>query len=430
MRREPRLLDGEGMNPPPASNWEKGRQVLADLKALREGHADVHELVASPDGACVAAPVENEGGGLGVWSSRGAWDGEFEKVLGLRYLPDGRLVALVRIDDEWTVAVDGAPWDERFEFAWNLKVSADGQHVGAQVKRDGQYRVAVEGKPWEQGFLSLRDYCLSPDGQRAAATVQIHKLDEADIWTFMEGTWSVAVDGEAWPQRFINTYAPTFSADGAHVAAEVRLDPCTYSTAVDGKAWDARYGCVWEPRYVGERVLTPARQAGAWSLVRDGQPLWKGAYVQLWQTTPSPDGRRVAAVVATGYGRWTLAVDDQPWAQTFGDLVLAPQFSPDGRRLAAVFRDEGRWGLAVDGSAWAPRVDMAYAPVFSPDGAHLAIHVEQGGVHTLAVDGRLLQRRYQQLFDPTFSPDGRALALCGVDGGALVREVLAVDALG
>jgi hypothetical protein len=241
----------------------------------------------------------------------------------------------------------------------------------------------------------------------------------------MDGTWSVAVDGVAWPQRFINTYAPVFGPDGTSVAAEVRLGICEYTLALDGKPWDARYASVWEPLFCGGHLLAPARAAGAWSLVQDGKALWKGSYVQLWQATAGPGGKRVAATVATGYGRWTVAVDDQPWAETHGDMVLAPLFSPDGRRVAAVIKDQDRWGLAVDGKAWEPRFDMAWQPVFSPDGKHLAIHVEQGGAHTVCLDGKVAARSFAQLFDPMFSPDGSALMLCGVDGNSVVREVVA-----
>ncbi|MFH1809378.1 MAG: electron transfer complex subunit TmcD [Pseudomonadota bacterium] len=414
------------MTSAPSTPWNMGRTTLADLSALVGEHPVMHELVASPDGSCVAAPVENADGTLSVWTSQGAWADSFEKVLSLRYLPDGRLMALVRIDDEWTVAVDGAPWDERFEFAWNPKLSGDGQHIGVQIKRDGEYGVAIDGKAWDKGFLSLRDFALSADGAHAAATVQVSKLGEADIWTFAEGTWGVAVDGQAWEQHFINTYAPVFSPDGSSVAAEVRLDTCVYSLAIDGKTWDARYGCVWEPRYNGQHLLVPVRAGGAWSLAQDGQPLWKNTYMQLWHTTPGPDGKRVAAVVATGYGRWTVAVDDQPWVTEFSDLVLQPLFSPDGARVAAVVRDQERWNVALDGQAWGPGFDMVWQPVFSRDGTHLACHVEQGGTHTLCVDGKLARRSFAQLFDPMFSADGSALALCGVEGTQVVREVVAV----
>ena len=40
-------------------------------------------------------------------------------VLNYFFPPDGRLWALVRLDDEWTMAVDGQPWEQRWEFAWN-----------------------------------------------------------------------------------------------------------------------------------------------------------------------------------------------------------------------------------------------------------------------------------------------------------------------
>nr|MCU0233008.1 hypothetical protein [Thermoanaerobaculales bacterium] len=102
-----------------AGSWEPGSETIADLAALRGRFAEVHELAVSPDGRRVAAPVLAGPDAARVWVSDGEWEGEFEKAWHLRFLPDGRLCALVRIDDEWTVAIDGVPWEGRWEFVWN-----------------------------------------------------------------------------------------------------------------------------------------------------------------------------------------------------------------------------------------------------------------------------------------------------------------------
>ena len=41
------------------------------------------------------------------------------------------------------------------------------------------------------------------------------------------------------------------------------------------------------------------------------------ALVQIWHQMFSPDGSRLAAIVAPKYGRWTVAVDGEPWPATF-----------------------------------------------------------------------------------------------------------------
>ena len=175
--------------------------------------------------------------------------------------PDGKLTALVRIDDEWTVAVEGEPWEDRWEFAWNQIFNRDGSVIAVQIKDNMEYTVAVNGDPWEKRFPSSRGLALSSDGKHAAAVVQVESLAEADIFGFMEGTWSLAVDGVPWERKFINVYGPAFSDDGAHVAAEVRLDICEYTLAEDSVPWDNRFGCVWEPTYRNgsSRLVAPVR---------------------------------------------------------------------------------------------------------------------------------------------------------------------------
>ena len=65
----------------------------------------------------------------------------------------------------------------------------------------------------------------------------------------------------------------------------------------------------------------------------------------------SPDGSRLAAIVAPSYGRWTVAVDGVPWSATFSTLVSDATFSPDGQRIAALAKDDETYRVLVDGSA-------------------------------------------------------------------------------
>ena len=213
-------------------DWEAGKKEVADLSKIRERFSAVHEFNASPDGERIAVPVIVEGGTAAVCVNGDLWEGEYERAWSLKYSPDGRLMALVRVDDMWTVAVEGKMWEEQWEFVWNPLCSKDGV-IGVQVKSGMEYKVAVEGKTWEKGFKSCRGFAFSPDGSRTAAVVQVEDLPEGDIFKFTEGIWSVAVDGKPWEQKFMNVYCPVFSPDGVHVAAEVRLDAFDYTLAVD-----------------------------------------------------------------------------------------------------------------------------------------------------------------------------------------------------
>lgn len=408
-------------------NWEIGQRDVASLADLYAKYATVTEFVVSDDGERIAVPVDKEADNFFVWVNGETWPEEYEKAWHLKFLPNGKLLALLRIDDEWTIGVDGEVWKERFEFAWNPKFTADGSVVAVQTKRDMQYSMCINDKPWDTSFLSMRAFALSPNGQHVAAAVQVEALAEADIQKFLQGTWSLAVDGKAWEKPYLNVYGPTFSPDSSQVAAEIRTSSTEYTLAQDQKAWNSRYSSIWEPVFRAQGgLLAPVRLGADWTLAENDSPIWAGRYVQLWRTTPNPKGDRIAAVVAPKFGQWTICVDDKPWDVLFNDAVLDPIWSDDGQRVAALFRNSGRWGIAVDGQPWSQTFLMAWDPVFSPDGKSVAAKVEVDGKYTLALNGKLVQQRFDTLWDPIFSPRGDAVLLRGIVDNTYQRQVVPV----
>ncbi|MBW1806803.1 MAG: WD40 repeat domain-containing protein [Deltaproteobacteria bacterium] len=410
-------------------NWEAGKKEVANLALLKDQFFAVHEFAVSPDGEKIAVPVQKAEETCNVWVNDKLWEEEMERAWNLRFTRDGRLIALVRVDDAWTVAIDGKRWENEYDFVWDLKLSLDEKVIAVLAKRGMEYIVLANDKAWENGFISMRDYVLSDDGRKIAATVQVEKLAEGDIFKFAEGTWSVAQDGIAWDQKFINVYSPRFTPDGSHLAAQVRTDICEYTVAQDGEPWKNKFGSTWEPLYRSndKGPLVPVRIGGAWTLAENGSPIWAGRYVQLWHQKVSPDKQHIAAVVATGFGRWTIAVDDTPWAVTFEDLVLPPVFSPDGKRLATIGKNGEEWFVVVDGQQWSLPFDMAWNPVFSPDGKTVAAKVEREGCLAYALNGRLWSPKFEMLWDPIFSPDGKQLLIRGVENGKYYRQVVPLD---
>ena len=420
---------------PDASNWDWAvqKKTVADLKQLRDKFKGVHEFVVSPDGEKIAAPVVNEENSFTAAINNDAWPETVELLWYLRFLPDGRLTALVRIDDQWTLMVDGVPWKERFEYAWDPRPCANGSAIGMMYKRDFKYGIAIDDKTWEEGFDGIRDFALSPDGSRAAATVQVAPLAEADIFAFSEGVWSIAVDGKAWDTKYINTWKPVFSADGSKVAAEIRTDICEYSVSVDGNDWNDNFGCVWEPLFRPQNgsVIVPVRKDGIWRLAENGKTIWDGKYNQLWHVKFSPDGSRIAAIASPEYGRWTIAVDNAPWKNNWEDMVLEPHFSPDGKRVAAIVKDNNHWTIAVDGQPWSEAFDMIWNPVFSPCGAHVIAKAERNGRFMIVADGKAVGPQYDALWEPVFSPDGTKILLKYIENDTYCRQVVSVsDVLG
>jgi hypothetical protein len=430
---EPPPAEAAARKPVPAPegwDWSTERKDVADLTRIRAGAPLALDPVVSADGERIALLCGREDGSFGVEGAGEAWaESSFEKAHTLRFAPDGRLAVLVRIDDQWTVAVDGVPWEERFAFAWQLQFAASGA-IAVQAKRELEHTVVIDGKPWEQGFLACRDFAISPDGKTAAALVQVEELGEAEIEKFMAGTWSVAVNGVAWPQRFVGVYTPTIAPDG-RVAACVRASRFEYTVAENGELWSARFPAVWEPlfRPGSNRPLAPVRVDGAWTLAEGGDPVWSGRYVQLWMARASADGRHLAATVAPSFGRWTIAVDDRPWPIDFGEYVGEPFFSADGEHVAAIVKDAGRSTIAVDGRPWSQSFDTVWDPVFSPDGKTVLAKVRDADGYGLVANGRRWQRRVESVWDPVFSADGKRLLVRSVEGGHYLRQVLPLSAL-
>ena len=406
-----------------AWNWNSEKRQIADIGKVKTSYEEVHEWVASPDGERIAVPVMIERPDtVGICINGATVEKEFERAWQLKYGPDGRLAALVRMDDEWTVAVDGVPWEETFDFAWDIKFSDNGEKIAVQVKQDPKYAIAVNGEAWETGFLSIRDYVLSADGSKVAATVQVEQLAEGDIFKFMEGTWSVAVDGAAWDEKFINVYAPRISADNGRVAVEIRTDIQEYTACINGRSWDSKYGCIWEPSYRPDgKLILPVKTATGWTLAQDDELLWTKRYVQAWQQVVAPNGNGVAAVVAPGYGQWTVAVDDKPWKATFNDMVDKPVFSADSNHVAAAVKHDNRWGMAVDGRASRDTFDMVWDPVLAPDGSVVAAKVEKNGKYAVAVNGKTIGQGCEAIWNPTFSSDGKKLLIRAIEDLSLIH---------
>jgi hypothetical protein len=161
-------------------------------------------------------------------------------------------------------------------------------------------------------------------------------------------------------------------------------------------------------------------------MAQDGELIWPSDFIQVWRQVYSPDGNRLAAVVAPKYGRWTVAVDGKAWRSLFKDMVVDAVWSPDSSRLAALGKNGPDWHLMVDDKIWQHRFAMAWAPVFSPAGDVVAAKVEVDGGYTLVVNDRLWSHRCEAVWDPVFSPAGDKLLVKTIEDGIYHRRVLPV----
>jgi hypothetical protein len=160
-------------------DWGPGKRRIQKTAACSRDVVWMEEPLASPDGEKIASVVNLENAVFGLCVNGDLLEQTFEKVWGLSFSPDGRLAAIASTDAEWTVVVDGLPWEASFGFVWNLSFSRTGDRIGAAVQQDMRYGAAVDGNPWTDFFDNASDFALSPCGAHTAAAVQTRAMDAA-----------------------------------------------------------------------------------------------------------------------------------------------------------------------------------------------------------------------------------------------------------
>lgn len=413
-------------------DWETKEKCITDLNLWKTKSIDIRELTASPDGEKVAGVVQPETRRFTLCVNGEFADDLFDRMYALKFTPDGTPVCLGYADYQWTVLTGDKcenRWENVYDMMWNLTLSEDGKTIAVNIKTpEMTSSVCVNDQPWDEAFPELQDLVMSPDGKKVACHVQVNPRRELDIFWFYEKNYTVAVNGKPWSETFLYIWGAKFSDDGNHVAACVMTDLATYTIAVDGRLWDKEFPGCWEPIFAprSSEVIAPVQTPNGWTLMKDGVEIWP-CFVQVLHPRFSPDGMRIAAVVAVDVGKWTIAVDGKPWKKTFNQYVVGPVFSPDGNRVASVVRHDDMWGVAVDGKLWKEAFESIWDPVFSPCGEFVAVRAERDGRHYLVVNGKIWKEDYDWLWDPVFSPDGRRILVRCVKGGKYYRKLVDVS---
>lgn len=415
------------MNNTTSWDWQTAVKEI-DLKDWNARFNWTEEFQTSPDGEKIAAIVNTDEAEFTVCVNGQPWDTVFEKAWALRFLPDGRLVVLAANDEEWTVCTDGTPWENRFDYAWDLKWSDSGGHIAVAVQTDGEYGMAVNDTVWDTLYENITGCILGSNGT-SAAVVQKEPLSQADTEKFSTGIFCAAVDGTASDDLFMNVWDMALDETGEHLAYVVRKNRETYSIVQDGRQWQGGFQSAWQPVFMdqGRALAAPVREKGKWYLYKDGDRFWENAFEQLWKPVLSPDGRKLAAIVSSSFGKWTVCEDRENWNMAANGMISDLAYSPDGTRLAAVIKHNGTWDIAVNGRQWGLKADKLWAPITSRDGRVTVTRMVRKGKYYLVANGYVHPTAFDLAFDPEINPSGDKILLKTITDHTYTRRILNVD---
>jgi hypothetical protein len=378
------------------------------------------------NGEGIAAVVNLDEMAFNVCVNGEVWEEEYEKVWNLTPVSGSGFAAFVARDEEWTLAVNGQEWSHWCDFIWQLMKSRDGRTLGAVFQTESEYGIIVNDVPWENRFENLTGAVMAADGT-SAAVVQVASMPGADVDAFREGVFSVARNGVPEEQRFLNIWDISLDTSGSQIGYAVRTNREAYTIVQDDTLWENRFESVWKPEFLDEKsLLAPVRVNGKWELYKNDAPFWRRRYDQLWHLTLSPNGKDVAAIVASPYGRWSVAVNDTVWPVSWDTMVSDIHFSENGASLAAVYKHKDVWDLAVDQVPWNLAAEMVFFPCLSPDGSVVAVVIQKQGQYQLVVNKRVAASGFSFMADPVISPDGSKVLLKGIENGIYKRRIIRV----
>jgi len=147
----------------------------------------VEDFYVSPDGESIASIVNVDETVFQVCVNGEVWDTEYEKIWGLRSLPDKGFSALVYDGEEWTLTRDGEEWSGRFDFIWDFQVTPDGKHLGIAFQKDSEYGMVIDDLPWDQVHTNMAGMTLSDTGT-SAAVVQVAPKPNSDAAVWIDKT--------------------------------------------------------------------------------------------------------------------------------------------------------------------------------------------------------------------------------------------------
>ncbi len=132
------------------------------------GFEQLWKQVVAPQTLRVAAVAAPTFGKWTVCEQEKCWDLRANGMIhDLFYSDDGqKLLATVKHNHFWDVAVDGRPWGLSCNRLWQPAVNGNGSTIAARMVQNGKYRLAVNAKVLPQSYDLAFDPIIHPDGEK------------------------------------------------------------------------------------------------------------------------------------------------------------------------------------------------------------------------------------------------------------------------
>ena len=341
----------------------------------------------------------------------GSWSDKFEWVEELHASADGQKVGAVvkKGDMEFTACVNGQIWEEKYDRVFYPKFSPDGRFTGI-VQQEGEWTLSVDGKHWPEMYGYIWNTSFG-SGDTIICAVQ------------QDMRYGMGVDGVLWENFFENGNGFTVGSDGKSTAAVVQIRALSqadvetfqkgiYTIAVNGQAWDNIFMNCYTPIFNAacDKVACQIRKTLYDYTIAVDDKIWQREFQCVWDPCFNPATNAVVAPVRLG-GKWGMAQDGEIFWEAKFAQCWHQKFSPDGEKLWAIVAPSfGRFTVAVNGKPWSITSPVVIDLAVSPDGNRAAALGKEGNNYSVLADGNVWPGTFEMAWKPVFSPDSTKVA--------------------
>jgi len=182
--------------------------IARDETIWPKSYGCVWEPVFRPESGTVLVPVRIGG----VWTlaedAKEIWAGRYTQLWNVTTSADGKRIAACVSPDfgQWSIAVDDKVWPLRAKDCVRAPAfSGDGKRVAAAFRDEGAWGLAVDGAPWAERWDMVSDPVMSRDGRTVIVCAE------------RGGEQRLVANGKALNGTWERLWTPALSNDGAKV---------------------------------------------------------------------------------------------------------------------------------------------------------------------------------------------------------------------